>query len=163
MTIRSRVHNYGHEKESSWPPRFGTRDKTPMYIDRNTGELKPGYPPPREVHDTAPMVIFDSIKEEYHQGVGRKIDSRSEWARADEEAGTLTFGGKEEAAPKVDKANKAKAERVERRKAIRESVQRWQEQPDEMKQLLRKRREEQREIAKKAKLDGLIKEEIKKI
>lgn len=163
MKIRSRVHNYGHEKESSWPPKYGTLDKTPMYIDRNTGELKAGYPPPREVHDVAPMVIFDSMPKEYHQGVGREIESRKEWERADQEAGTVTFGKKEDAAPKVDKANKARAERTERRKAIKETVQHWNENPEQMKQILNHRKREQEIIAKKSGLDTLINQELKKI
>lgn len=163
MKIRSRVHNYGHEKESSWPPRFGTLDKTPMYIDRDTGELKPGYPPPREVHDTAPYVIFDSIKPEYHQGAGRIIESKSEWNLADKEHGTITFGNKEEATPKVDKANKIKAERKERKAAIKQTIERWQQNPEEMSQKLKRRQQEQQEVAAKSGLDSLIDKEIKKI
>lgn len=46
MEIKSKIHTYGDEKESSWPPKFGTNEGRGgvFHIDKETGELKEGYP-----------------------------------------------------------------------------------------------------------------------
>lgn len=98
MTIRSKVHEGGDPKESSWPPRFGTNQGKGglFYRCKETGKIKEGYPPnPNPKQGEAPMVIFDSMDAQYHEGVGRKIESRKEWERADNEAGTITVSNLE--------------------------------------------------------------------
>jgi len=161
MTIKSRIHEYGNEKESDWPPKYGTRKAGVGYWDKETNSYKEGYPPIREKLGQAPSVIFDSMPGEYHQGAGRVIDSRKEWERADKEAGTLTFGSKDQAEPKVDQAFKRQQESRERKKAIRKTLQAWEQSPKEMKQKITKRREIQREVAEKSGLDNLIDKSIK--
>lgn len=44
--IRSKIYETGDEKESSWPPRFGTNKGKGgvFHIDKETGELREGYP-----------------------------------------------------------------------------------------------------------------------
>jgi len=162
MTIRSKIHNRGHEKESSWPSDFGTGDTTPMYIDPDTKEVKRGYPPPREVFGIAPTVMFDSMPKTYHEGVGREIESRSEWELADKQTGLLTFGSIEE--PKRHTAKGVQEERKalarDRRKASETAWQAYKENPKEVSQKVAKRAEEQHQTAKKAGLNKLIKEAI---
>lgn len=158
MTIRSKVHIGGHEHESEWPPREPSGEKGRFYIDPDTKELKEGFPPPRETFGTAPTVIFDSMPPEYHQSAGRIIESRKEWERADEETGSLTFGSKEQAKPKVDEYRVKHAAKQERLRAAKAAVQAWKADPKQAANKLRRRREEQAATAKKSGLDKIIKD-----
>lgn len=44
--IQTKIFESGDEKESTWPPRFGTNDRKGgvFHVDKETGELKEGYP-----------------------------------------------------------------------------------------------------------------------
>lgn len=160
--IVSRVHKYGDLKESSWPSQYGTLDKTPKYIDPITKELKDGYPPPREVYDTPPQVIFDSMAPQYHEGAGREVTSIREWDRLDKETGQLSFSTDEERRRHVSKGQleERRALRRDRHNASRTALQAYKENPKEVKAKVAKRREEQRRVAKQSGLETLIKEAI---
>lgn len=156
--IQSKVHNYGHENESSWPSQYGTGDKTPMYIDPVTNELKEGYPPLPAYHDKAPLVIFDSMPAQYHEGACRVIESRREWDRADKEHDCLTFGSKKDAAPIRDEARERKKKKEELRKASKTALDVYRANPKEVRDRLQKQSEEQIETLKKAGLTKQLKE-----
>lgn len=162
--IVSKIHAYGDEKESSWPSQFGTGEKGVFHVDPETGETVPGYPPCRDLQfGVAPTVIFDSMPKTYHDGVCREIESRSEWAAADAEAGTITFGSKAEATPKVDEFNAKKAKRAELRKASKTALDVYRANPTEVRQKLEKQGEAQMETLRKSKLVTKLKESGVKI
>jgi hypothetical protein len=155
--IRSKVHIGGHEKESSWPSRFGTLDKTPMYTDPETGEVKEGYPPRREKLGQAPIVMFDEMPTTRHPGVARDISSRKEWKKADREAGTLTFSSKEES-QRYEKQGRYEQEvalKRDRRNASVTALNEWKRDPRGVQQKVEKKTEAQYEQAKK---DGFLKD-----
>lgn len=157
MTIKSKVHNYGHIHESSWPSQFGTGEKGTFHINKETGECVEGYPPPKfEKFGEAPQVIFDSMPKTYHQAAMREVESRSEWNALDEIHGTITFGSAKDIKPKVDEANERKRRKEELRKASLEALNMYKQNPELVKQKVAKKAEEQREIAEKAGLTKLI-------
>lgn len=88
--IRSKVPVHGDPKESSWPPARGTGGKGFFHIDKETSELKEGFPPPHEVYDKAPMFISDQMKAYVHPGTGIKTESKSELKRLDAASGCKT-------------------------------------------------------------------------
>lgn len=88
--IRSKVHNYGDEKESDWPPKFGTGEHGSFYIDKKTGKCKKGHPPPREIYDKSPYIIGDETSWYRHPATGEWTNSRSRIKKIDEAAGTIT-------------------------------------------------------------------------
>jgi hypothetical protein len=89
--IQTRIFEYGDEKESDWPPKFGTRKAGVYYWDSESQSFKEGYPP-RKTNNfgVAPYFIQDSITPYYHPGVCKTIDSRSALAEADKACGTIT-------------------------------------------------------------------------
>lgn len=151
MSIKSKIHNYGHEKESSWPPRFPREDNKGghWYIDPDKG-LTEGYPPPDPNRGKAPLVIFDSMPAEYHQGAGRIVESRKEWDRLDKEHNTLTFGSRKEIkrSTKQGKKQKEKEFKEDRNIAVREGIQKVRANPKEIREKLQKEGEKQRETAR---------------
>ncbi len=162
--IKSKSFNYGNEKESSWPSQFGTLDKTPQYWCKETKQMVDGYPPVRETFGVAPTVLFDSMNEEYHHGVCRKISSRKEWNQADQQSQSLTLSPAEYKKNKEDIEKRKRAQQRElaadRRKASLEAVRSYKENPTEFEGRLRHRAEQQVETAKKAGLTKLIKENL---
>lgn len=163
MTIKSKIHNYGHEHESEWPSKY-PKDARGLvgYIDPDTKEFKEGYPPnPNNQFGVAPNVIFDSIKPEYHEGACRMVDSRKEWERLDHEHNKLTFGSVEESRRHVQKGMRAqrKAVREDRRRADRESRKMNLANPEEASAKRRARAEEQIKVAKESGLAPVLKEQ----
>jgi hypothetical protein len=157
MTIKSKIHNYGNEKESTWPSQFGTGEKGVFHIE--DGECKEGYPEPKfERFGTPPMVIFDSMPATYHEAAGRVIESRKEWELTDKQLGTITFSSKEAGKPKIDEANERKKKKQELRKASFEALKAYQQNPEFVKQKVAKQAEIQREVAEKTGIDKLIKD-----
>lgn len=56
-------------------------------------KMVPGFPPPcYDRYGDAPIVIFDSMPETYHEAAKMKIDSRAAWREADKACGTMTVG-----------------------------------------------------------------------
>jgi hypothetical protein len=163
--IKSRTFNYGNEKEAEWPSQFGTLDKTPMYFDKEKGCMVEGYPPPRQINDTAPMVLFDSMDEQYHHGVCRPIASRKEWQLADKESGSATLS------PTDWKRNSERREALkrkqefelakDRRKASIEAVRAFNQNREGFEQKMRQRAYEQEQSAKAAGVESLITKTIK--
>ena len=156
--IRSKVHQGGHKHESSWPSQFGTLDTTPCYVDPETKEVKEGYPPKRfEKHGQAPYAIMDSMPKTYHEGVGREIESRTEWEMADKQCNTITFSSADEVRRHTKRGvEKEKADlKADRRKASIEATREYRENPKQVKDRLRVKGEEQVKQLKKA---GLTKE-----
>lgn len=164
MTIKTRTFNYGDEKESSWPPMFGTKtegESNHMYWDAESQSIKEGYPPnPNNNFGEAPTVIFDSMPPTYHEKAGRIVESRKEWNRLDQETGALTFSSVKESRKYIEKGNKeqAKALKADRRRASEEALKMVRANPKEINQKLQKQAEKQQEVAKKSGLATLIKE-----
>ena len=159
--IRSRVFNYGNEKESEWPPRFGTGGSGRFHIDQSTGDLEEGNPPPKiEKFGIAPIAIMDSMDRQFHEGVGREIESRKEWNMADKESGCVTFGSREEVKRNCEKG--IQRERLEmkkdRRKSALTAMQAYKENPKEIRQKLRKEGEKQMRVLEKSGLKEQLKE-----
>lgn len=89
--IVTRKFNYGDEKESSWPPQFGTGGSGVYHIDKDTGKLKEGHAPCTDVkYGQAPYVIGDNIDPYYHPAAQCYIDSKSNLERVDKAYGTIT-------------------------------------------------------------------------
>ncbi len=154
--IKTKSFKYGNKCESSWPPRFGTGGAGRYHVDKNTRELKEGNPASDiKKYGTAPIAIFDSMNPEYHEAAGRVVDSRKEWERLDKETGSITFGSREDARPKVDQANEAKKKKAELRKASKTALDVYRANPKEVRQKLEKQGEAQAQALKKA---GLTKE-----
>ncbi len=149
--IKSRVHEYGNAKEASWPPQFPeTAQGFHGYWDKEQQRFMEGSPPIREkIYGEAPTVIFDSMPKTYHHGIQREIETRSEWRAADAAAGTITFGSREEAAPRIDQANERKKRRQEIRKASVTAMQAYRENPREVSQRVEKQTIAKIEKAKK--------------
>lgn len=164
--IRSKIFNYGNEKESSWPPRFGKGGAGRFHLDKTTGELKEGNPPPEfEKFGTAPIAIMDSMPKTYHEAAGREVESRQEWERLDKEHNTLTFGSMEE--PKRHTEKGVTRERLEMKKDRRNSaltaMQAYRENPEEIRQKREKEGEKQMQVLKKAGLTEQLKEQGVKV
>lgn len=162
--IVSKIHKYGHENESAWPPKYGKCSSLEgdgkgysCYIDPETKELKEGYPP-RKISD-APMVIFDSMPKTYHQGVGREIESRKEWELANKESGQLTFSSTEEPArhAKAGAQREKKEYEADRFNSVVKATQAYKENPKEVSDKVRRKGEEQVKQLKKNGLDTELK------
>jgi hypothetical protein len=162
MTIKSKIHNYGHEHESDWPPRFPENPRGLVgYIDPETKEFKEGTPPnTNNQFGVAPMVIFDSMPPTYHEGACRTVESRKEWNMLDEQTGSLTFGSMKEPRKHIERGNTeaAKALRADRRRASEEALKMVRANPKEINQKWAKEAEKQAEVAKKSGLKTLLKE-----
>lgn len=164
--IKTRIFNYGNEKEAEWPPKFGTNNGRGgrFYRCKKTGVIKEGSPPSEIVRfGEAPQVIFDSMPPEYHPDEGRVVESRKEWEKLDEKYNRITFGTREEVKRTTKKGVKQEEKelKADRSQATRQSIQAWKENPKEMAQKLDKQSEAQYESAKKAGLITKIKSEIK--
>lgn len=161
--IKSKIHNYGHEHEADWPPRFPENPKGLVgYWDPETKTFKEGYPPnPNNQFGVAPIVMFDSMPKTYHQGACREVESRAEWERLDRECGTLTFGSINEPRKYVEKGSKAQDRELkkDRRRAAEEALKMVRANPREISQKWEKEAEKQKEVAKKSGLSKLLKDE----
>lgn len=162
MSIKTRIFEYGNDKEASWPPRLPQDNKGGhWYWDSEAGCLKEGYPPnPNNQFGVAPSVIFDSMPPTYHEAACRTVESRQEWERLDKEHGSLTFGSIKEPRKHIEKGNKQKAKELkeDRRNASLEALRKVRANPREINQKLKKEAEKQEEEAKKSGLTKLLKE-----
>lgn len=159
--IKSKIHKYGHENESAWPPPFGNRKSGRCYYDKERRCIVEGSPPPKyEKHGQAPIAIMDSMEKTYHEAAGRHIESRKEWNAADKETGSLTFGSRDEVARHTAKGQRDKERELksDRRQAGLSAWQAYRENPKEVKAKLNKRAEEQMAVAKKAGLKKHLKD-----
>lgn len=157
--IKTKSFNFGHEHEAEWPPRFPEKKEGYVaYWDSKTQTMVEGYPPPRETFGQAPMVIFDTMKPQYHEAAGRTIDSIKEWDRTDKEHNTITFSSIEQAKPKVDHANERKRKKAELRKASKTALDVYKANPREVSQKVQKQGEAQMEVLKKSGLKKLLKQ-----
>lgn len=107
----------GHEHESSWPPQCGTGGSGIYHFDKNTGRVVEGPPPQREVYDTAPYVIQDSIRPYYHPKACAWVDSRKALKDVDRACGTITTDKMLPADPSEQKRKNA-----ERKKDLHEAM-----------------------------------------
>lgn len=99
MTIKTRVFNYGDEKESSWPPLFGTGGSGLYHLGED-GKLKEGPPPDKtKRYGEAPFVIQDTIDGFKHAASGEWIESRSKLRDTDRACGTITTDKRQDATP----------------------------------------------------------------
>jgi len=157
LTIKSKIHKYGDENESEWPPQFPRKQTRGIfYWDRETKSLKPGHPPnPNNRFGEAPTVIFDSMPKTYHEGAQQWVESRSEWNQLDEQTGSITFGSVAEPRKYVEKGTKEEraALRADRRRASLEAIQKVRANPTEIRQKLDKEAAKQEKLAKKAGID----------
>jgi hypothetical protein len=157
--IRSKIHQYGHKNESEWPSQFGTGEKGVFHHDGE--KVVEGTPPPKyEKHGQAPIAIMDSMDRTYHEGACREVESRKEWDRLDKETGSLTFGSRKEVSEHTAKARREKerALKQDRRNAALTATRAYRENRKEVKDKLRRRDEEQREVLKKSGLGKHLKE-----
>lgn len=122
-----------------------------------------GIPPIKEkIYGQAPTVIFDSMPRTYHEAAQREIESRKEWAQADKEHGTITFGSAEQAKPRISEHEEKKKKRAELRKASKTALDVYRANPKEVADKLEKQREAQAEtISKTPGLKSLINKAIK--
>lgn len=89
--IVTKIFNYGDENESSWPPKYGTGGSGVYHIDKESGELKEGYPEPEfKPYGQAPYVIQDTIDKYYHPAAETWVESRSKLRQFDDMTGTIT-------------------------------------------------------------------------
>lgn len=94
--IRSKLFNFGHEKEGSWPPQFGN-GKGGFWRVGEDGKLTDE---PREFREVnAPYVIQDSIDAYRHPGSGQVITSRKALSDTDKACGTITTDKQQPADP----------------------------------------------------------------
>jgi hypothetical protein len=113
--IRTRTFEYGNEKESSWPPTYGTSNGKGFsgYWDAETQSFKEGYPPPRvQPLGQAPMYFSDVMEAQRHPKTGEVVESRSRWQAIDKATGCVTTGVNESPS-------------IKRRKNQREEDARW--------------------------------------
>lgn len=159
--ITSRIHNYGDPCESEWPSRFGTGEKGIFHFNHNKGETVGGVPEnPNNHFETPPMAIFDTIRGQYHPDVGRVLDSRSEWQRADAAHGRITFGSTEEVRrTTTERVRQEQREMAEdRRNAAIEAHTEYRQNPTEVKQRREKMAEQQMTTLKESGLGKKLKE-----
>jgi len=124
--IQTRVFNYGNEKESSWPPKYGTAsilgddEGGGVYHIGEDGKLVNGYPPPKNrVFARAPYIITDTIDAHYHHGACQWTESKSGLRQMDDATGTITTGSRLQ--PNLAPIKRRAAER---RKDLHESMHR---------------------------------------
>ena len=157
--IKTKIFNYGNEKESEWPTKYGTLERGVFHVDKETGETVAGYPPnPNPQHGTSAIVIFDSMPATYHEAACRTIESRKEWELADKQTGSITFGSKRDLSPKVDGAYERKRKKAELRKASKTALDVYKANPKELRQKLEKRAQAQVETLKKSGLETQLKD-----
>lgn len=92
-TIRSRVFEYGNEKESEWPAKEASGKGGSFYWDKETQTFKEGYPPSNiKRYGEAPAVLSDTLNEPYyHEKAQVWVDSRSALRHADEATNSITI------------------------------------------------------------------------
>ncbi len=89
--IRSRLFQYGNEKESEWPPQYGEGERGFFWYDREKGEITQEPPKRPEKYGQAPIVIQDSLRDPYyHPGACKWTESRSELHKLDDTTGCIT-------------------------------------------------------------------------
>jgi len=159
--IKSRIYQSGLHNEGAWPERDPDKPKyLRKYWDSESQTFKAGYRPnPNNNFGTAPMVRFDSMPAEYHEGACRIVDSRAEWERLDKETGCLTFGSLKEPRERAIKEakNTEKVIAKDRRNASLEAIRKVRANPTETRDRLQKEGEKQAETAKKSGLKELLK------
>lgn len=95
--IKTRSFQFGNEKEGSWPPLFGTGGSGVYHVDRDSGKVLEGPPPPRvRKFGRAPYVIQDTIEPYLHPAAEIVVESRSALRDADRATGTITVGSRED-------------------------------------------------------------------
>lgn len=110
--IRTRVFNHGDEKESSWPPLFGTGGAG-VYHYRD-GKLNEGPPPRPETYGQAPFVIQDTIEPYRHPATGQWVESRAALNAIDKACGTITTDKHQSAEPYAKAREKRRREESKR-------------------------------------------------
>lgn len=156
MSIKSKIHNYGDENESEWPPKYGDRGSGVFYYCKQKQCMVEGYPPnPNNRFGEAPMVIFDEMPTTYHEAAGIKVSSRAEWDRLDRETGSITFGSLNEPKKYLDKGRKEEEKQLkeDRRKASLNAYQAYKENPKEVEQRVAKQTEKQLKTLEKSGID----------
>lgn len=112
----------------------------------------------------APTVIFDSMPEEYHNGVCRPISSRKEWEQADKESSSVTLSPQEwkrkrKNIPALKRAKERELQK-DRRNASVKAMNAYKENPQAVEEKLKARAEEQQVSAKENQLTSLIEESL---
>ena len=115
--IQTYPYKGGNEKESEWPPRkeIGEIKGFLGYWHKEQQKFVEGYRPQPEKLGDAPVFLSDSMPPQFHTGIGKMVDSRSEWKNIDKENGWITLGKDEQIKPKAKKSLKERqAEMAER-------------------------------------------------
>lgn len=97
--IVTRTFQYGDEKESEWPPKFGTvsifgdEHGGLFHIDEETGETREGPPPYKyNYFGRSANVHQDSMEPYFHPGINRYVDTRRGLQEADRASGMISSG-----------------------------------------------------------------------
>jgi len=59
--IKTKTMKRGNPKESSWPSDYGAGDRGFFHLDKNTKELKPGFPRREFIPQEAPAITTDEM------------------------------------------------------------------------------------------------------
>lgn len=120
--IQTRLFNFGDENEGTWPPRYPSGEKGLFHVDRDTGQVLPGPPPPRNIRfGEAPYIIQDSMEPYRHPATGQVIDSKSALRQTDKACGTITTDKKLPPDPTWHKEQERKRHE-DIREAMRKSI-----------------------------------------
>lgn len=91
MKIQTKIFNYGHENESSWPPKYGTGEHGVFHISKESGTCERGYPKRNNLNfGSSAYVIQDTIDKYYHPGGRIWVDSRKDLETVDKVTGCIT-------------------------------------------------------------------------
>lgn len=86
--IITRPFQFGDDKESDWPPMFGTGGSGVYHM--KDGRLVAGYPERVGKYGEAPYIICDTIEPYYHPKAERWVESRKDLNDTDKALGTIT-------------------------------------------------------------------------
>jgi hypothetical protein len=120
--IVTKTFQYGNEKESSWPSKYGEKAPGRYYWDKEKQAFAEGIPPnPNPVLDKAPYYISDDMEPYYHPHVQRYISSKSQLKMIDKASGTITTDQLLPADPSIE-VKRQKEINEDRRAAIQRAI-----------------------------------------
>lgn len=120
--IQTRPFQFGDENEGTWPPRYPSGEKGLFHVDRETGKVREGPPPPRiEKFAQAPYIISDSMEPYRHPMTGQVLESKSALRETDKATGTITTDKPFKPDPAIAKEKREKA-KADKAQALRRSL-----------------------------------------
>lgn len=120
--IQTRTFQYGNEKESEWPPKYGTGESGSFYWDPETRKFIKGHPPLKiKQYGQAPYIITDEMQPYYHPKAQMVVDSKSRLRQIDEALGTITTDRYQSPDPSWQKEQE-RIRRADAKEALHKSV-----------------------------------------